>query len=190
MTNTPKGQVEKQLCLDIRALQRRDALITGRSTTLAFFRNDRLVCQLFVTSNAGSISWSYRSAADNGRKKDPCSNEVEVINTPCYFGGTRPWFSCPSCHKRAAILYFVSSKLVCRTCGHFNYASQQMTDLDYKLKQVAAHRSKLKAGDMFFHKLSRIEKPKHMRYTTYLQILGELHLLERDALKEMINSLV
>jgi hypothetical protein len=184
-----KGQVEKQPFLDIRELKRRDVLLSGKSTTFTITRNGRLVGRLSVMSGPDGLSWNYQSA-DPHQEAGSSGGQIEIVDTACHFGSTRPWFRCPLCHKRVAILYFTDSDLICRSCGHFNYASQQLTALDYKLKQVASRRAKLGAGDMFFHKLSRIEKPKHIRYTTYIQRLVELHRLERDVLTEMAKGLL
>ena len=188
MINTPKGQVEKQFFVDIRELKRRGVLIAGSSTTITLIRNERPTGQLLMKSITSGILWGYRSLTDNDRSNDSFGNRIEVVDTKCHFGNTRPWFSCPTCHKRVAVLYCARSTLMCRTCGQINYASQQMTELDYKLRQVAFRRERLGAGDMFLHKLSRIDKPKYMRYTTYFQYLGELHLLEKDILAKMVSS--
>lgn len=31
--------------------------------------------------------------------------EVPLERTPCHFGGSRPWFRCPACKRRCAIIY-------------------------------------------------------------------------------------
>ncbi len=43
------------------------------------------------------------------------------------FGGTRYWFSCPSCQRRAGVLYRhpVSNVLGCRTCLGLDYRSHR-----------------------------------------------------------------
>ena len=45
--------------------------------------------------------------------------------TPCTFGGSRPWFLCPGCGRRVAILYGPGLPLECRVCRGLGYASQQ-----------------------------------------------------------------
>lgn len=51
---------------------------------------------------------------------------VEIDRTPCNFGGTRPWFRCPTCTDRVAKLYRVPryDKYICRDCGNLRYKSQ------------------------------------------------------------------
>jgi len=40
---------------------------------------------------------------------------VALDSTPCNFGGERPWFRCPECGRRAAILYG-DKRFLCRLC--------------------------------------------------------------------------
>lgn len=48
---------------------------------------------------------------------------VVIDRTVCGYGGTRPWFSCPSCGRRAAVLYLRGS-FRCRSCAQVAYLSQ------------------------------------------------------------------
>jgi hypothetical protein len=47
--------------------------------------------------------------------------------TPCNFGGERPWFVCPDCDRKAAMLYATSagSGALCRRCANLAYQSQR-----------------------------------------------------------------
>ena len=45
--------------------------------------------------------------------------------TPCNYGGSRPWFLCPGCDRRAAILYVEGGRLLCRPCLGLSYPSQR-----------------------------------------------------------------
>jgi hypothetical protein len=42
----------------------------------------------------------------------------------CRYGGERPWFRCPKCNRRCAILFFVRTAVACRTCEGVAYRSQ------------------------------------------------------------------
>jgi len=35
--------------------------------------------------------------------------QVGLDRTPCQYGGSRPWFVCPRCHSRRAVLYGTAS---------------------------------------------------------------------------------
>ncbi len=66
-----------------------------------------------------------------------CGEVVEVLSvggrfhatiglawTLCHFGGWRPWFSCPDCGRRVAVLYIVSA-VRCRHCLNLSYNSKR-----------------------------------------------------------------
>lgn len=42
-------------------------------------------------------------------------DRVALAWTPCYFGGARPWFLCPGCSRRVAVLY-AFPRFRCRLC--------------------------------------------------------------------------
>ena len=41
---------------------------------------------------------------------------VPIERTPCNFGGTRPWFRCPTCGGRVAMLVADQNRFCCRRC--------------------------------------------------------------------------
>lgn len=49
-----------------------------------------------------------------------------LVWTSCNFGGSRPWFVCPGCGRRAAILYedHQQDRPLCRLCLDLAYPSQ------------------------------------------------------------------
>lgn len=59
------------------------------------------------------------------------SYKIETETTLCHFGGERHWFICPSCRRRARILYLPNKKLPsackfsCRKCLNLTYPNQQ-----------------------------------------------------------------
>ncbi len=76
------------------------------------------------------------------RRKEHDDDDVEVVRpgpehvelvarlrltwTACNYGGAgRPWFVCPGCERRAAILYGTAPPLLCRSCLGLVYASQR-----------------------------------------------------------------
>lgn len=90
----------------------------------------------------------------NGR---PFDTRVEVERTACGFGGSRPWFRCPRCGERVAILYGASSGFDCRKCCRLVYSVQSASELS------AAWRRSCKVGDRLGPDWSR---PKGMHYET------------------------
>lgn len=57
----------------------------------------------------------------------PLGHFILIDRTPCQFGGTRPWFRCPSCGRRSRFLYEMGSTYICRLCSRLTYASCQRT---------------------------------------------------------------
>ena len=49
---------------------------------------------------------------------------IPLDHTPCHYGGTRPWFHCPRCGRRAGVLFLRSGLFLCRPCGRVVYGSQ------------------------------------------------------------------
>jgi hypothetical protein len=49
--------------------------------------------------------------------------DLEVITTPCRFGGHRYWFVCPGCNHKVGVLYRppLSNELRCRKCHNLTY---------------------------------------------------------------------
>ena len=51
----------------------------------------------------------------------PMEQRVTITRTACHYGGERPWFTCPSCTKRVAVLYLrPHTGFACRKCNR-NY---------------------------------------------------------------------
>lgn len=51
---------------------------------------------------------------------------VAIERTQCNYGGSRPWFRCPSCGDRRAVLYgqVWGSAIACRRCLKLLYATE------------------------------------------------------------------
>ena len=62
---------------------------------------------------------------------------ISLTSTPCNYGVHRPWFLCPVCNKRVAILYQVSDSLSCSRCNDITYFSRNESPLDRLLDEVA-----------------------------------------------------
>ncbi len=72
----------------------------------------------------------YTHTSFDGVKTD-LDYRVEVVSTPCYFGGKRYWFICPliksgiPCRRRVGVLYSAGKYYGCRRCCDLAYQSQQ-----------------------------------------------------------------
>ncbi|MFA7170184.1 MAG: hypothetical protein WC178_05040 [Candidatus Paceibacterota bacterium] len=71
----------------------------------------------------------------NGRteEKECIDYKVELVTTPCNYGGKRYWFICPLakngqyCGRRVGVLYQNGKYFGCRHCGDIAYDSQMQS---------------------------------------------------------------
>ncbi len=108
-----------------------------------------------------TLSYEYES----GETKEPVSMLVRLLTTPCHFGGSRPWFECPSCKGRAGMLYLVSKYFACRRCTNVAHTSQSETPAARAFRKEKRIETKLAAHG---------SKPKWMRIATYRRLWEEL----------------
>ena len=108
--------------------------------------------------------------------------------TACNFGGSRPWFVCPRCQQRAAILYWDEEEMpsgepLCRRCLNLGYQSQREGPIERARRRVEKTRRRLAPDGT---------KPKGMHHTTFLNLTSEYQeaLEEHEALtKERLARL-
>ncbi len=71
------------------------------------------------------VSFSIRDWTRGQRWGDAVAGDVEMDWTPLPSGGgKRPWFLCPTCGRRCAVIYSLGSRIICRKCGRLSYESQ------------------------------------------------------------------
>ena len=90
---------------------------------------------------SGSWSWSnshtgehagligYRMEQDTAvlsysLNGEPKTQRVPIPRAPCDFGNIRPWFACPHCAVRVAVIYLRRGGFYCRKCARVSYYSQ------------------------------------------------------------------
>lgn len=65
-----------------------------------------------------SIVLSYRQGQQS------ISDKVQILYSAGAKGEKRPWFECPGCYRRVALLYKFSRGFRCRRCWGLKYESQ------------------------------------------------------------------
>ena len=110
------------------------------------------------------LSYRYRKPGEDWREEH---YPVLLDWTECNLGGKRPWFLCPGCGRRVAILY-VDSLFQCRQCLRLTYQSQREGHLDRLLRRKDKIRKKLGWQDGMEYR-----KPKGMHRKTYLRLIEE-----------------
>ncbi len=83
---------------------------------------------------------------------------VAITRTPCALGGTRPWFACPRCNKRVAVLHFGRSDAGCAQCLGLRYPSQSESWFERDCRQEDGLVRRLSGG---------VTRPKGMHVRTY-----------------------
>jgi len=97
------------------------------------------------------------------------------------YGGQRPWFVCPSCHSRVAILYLYSQQFLCRSCHDITYSSRCEGIMDILLRKERRLLEKL-GGHLF-------PKPRGMHLKTRIHLSTE-YVKNSNKLNELLSEKV
>lgn len=104
----------------------------------------------------------------------PIREELRLDHTPCTYGGSRAWVSCPNCGARRAVLYAAGAsggRFLCRTCYGWPYGSQGERAPDRALRRARTIRAQ--QGDDHPDAFAPLAKPPHQRWTTYSRRAAE-----------------
>lgn len=113
---------------------------------------------------------------------------IPVVHTDCHIKGSRPWFSCPACGRRAAILYSVSAgKFACRKCQRLAYPSQSEAfgDRAHRAANNIRRRLRWKVG------IANPEgdKPRGMHWSTFDKLRARYAVSAQSAFVDTARSL-
>jgi hypothetical protein len=153
--------VEEYHRIDIREWHRQKLLRPGRF---------EWVCseQLSVTVevNLDRVLLKYGLQKPN-RKPEKVEQQVYLDYSPCHYGGERPWFRCPGCERRVAILCF-AGRFRCPRCLGLVYQTQQMSESDRRLHRIRKTRLRLGGSRSLLDSFP--PKPSGMRWSTYRRL--------------------
>lgn len=141
---------EQLMRLDIRVLHRRGLLWVGGTNSWSWNRGGEHVGSVKFTVNADSVRLAYSIVGQDA------SQTIATNTTPCHYGGSRTWFTCPLCRCRAAVLYLRSARFACRKCQRVSYTSQSGSESDRGHASYHRLRALIEAG-----------KPKWQRWATF-----------------------
>ena len=120
--------------------------------------------QLSQSRTASSIDLAYSYRGQSYRYT------VQLTTTAPHYGGSRYWFSCPSCSKRVSVLY-CAGLYVCRHCIGANYHSQLQQPIDRLFNRADAIRQRLGWQSGVAHGIG--SKPKGMHSKTFDSLVTE-----------------
>ena len=118
-----RAKTAESLPLDIRRLQRAGALTPGRAFSWRWMASGRTRASIQIHAEPWQIELVYRYTCE-GQPVELVRQVVLLESTPCTLGGSRPWFRCPTCSRRVAIIYGAGRLFGCRPCKSLAYASQ------------------------------------------------------------------
>lgn len=155
--------------LDIRRLHRKGLLMPGRRFGWQWTIGGRPVSDIQIRVEADeqvALAYRYRQ-----HRNSVCENVKQVVyldHTPCTYGGTRPWWLCPSCHRRVAVIYAAGKLYACRFCHHLPYACQHESYGDRAARRADKIRRRLRWKLGIFN--PRGSKPKGMHWQTFWRL--------------------
>lgn len=95
---------------------------------------------------------------------------VPITQTACHLEGNRPWWLCPRCGRRCAILYG-GAVFVCRKCAALHYPTQHSSNVDKAILRAEAIRLRLGWKPGIANPGSG--KPKGMHWETFTRLLAQ-----------------
>ncbi|MFC1844045.1 hypothetical protein ACFLZ5_04585 [Thermodesulfobacteriota bacterium] len=155
-----KKTVDSKYKIDVRLLNKDGWLETSTCGALTIFKNQR-----------DSIAVAYEKEADcivlqnQYCEIDRFSQKIELTQTSCHYGGKRPWFECPTCKNRVAVLYFCLSHFQCRKCSNLTYPCQKEREVFRLFRKARKIRKQLNAST--YWEISIRVKPKGMHNKTF-----------------------
>ena len=118
-----------------------------------------------VADDAKRVTLTYQWTPYNSEPRHvECSLWIERAR--CNYGGTRPWFLCPSCGRRCAVVYFGApgGRYACRQCVRVAYLSQSEDEIGRLWRKQRKIECKLTGGA---GEWNGWQKPKGMHQQTF-----------------------
>jgi hypothetical protein len=97
---------------------------------------------------------------------------VDLVVTPCNYGGTRPWFRCPQCWSRRRVLYSLGGHFRCRHCHDLAYSSTREDVHGRSIRRAEKLQKRLLATTL--DPLNPPTRPQGMHRNTYERISAQL----------------
>lgn len=111
----------------------------------------------------GAAVLDYSLGGESRRQRVP------IQRTTCHYGGTRPWFACPQCWGRVAVLFLRRGGFYCRKCARVAYRSQSEDAMGRAWRVQRKVEARL--GPDY-------ERPKGMHWRTYERLLRRVEACE------------
>jgi hypothetical protein len=155
--------------IDVRRWHRDGLLKPAQRFDCIWTEADRHVAEIHVLVALDRVVLVYDSCTDrcDWRRHE---RDVYLAWTPCTYGGARPWFRCPGCGRRAALLYG-GPTFKCRRCRDLAYPSQSDGPTGRALRRAEKIRERLGWRPGVAHGIG--SKPKGMHWRTFERIVSK-----------------
>lgn len=169
-----KGTTNDYRSIDIRAWAREGRLTPGNTFGCWWSRGGAVTASIAVEVHALAdhpralmliLAYHY---GRGGEVQEDVRQPVFLRWTPCHYGGERPWFSCPGCGHRAAVLYGAGHSFACRQCYDLAYQSTRKEAGDRSLAKAQAIRQRLGGSANMLDPFP--PKPPRMHWRTYIRL--------------------
>jgi hypothetical protein len=173
--------------LDVRWLHRHGYL-DGRPHWVTWSRGKQQAGSLLLALQPEGMVLTYRYRVGGG-DWEPVRQVLDLDWTPCHFGGQRPWFRCPGCQRRVAVLCLAGKWFLCRHCYELPYGSQQETAEDRHYRKVRKVRDRLGASHNLTEPVWPWNKPKGMHWRTWERLRAQEEQAHRLVLADLEGAL-
>lgn len=171
-----RDTVESCRSIDVNRLHREGCLRPGWWGGWQWTRDGEKVASITMRAEEGRLvlSYNYRRHGDEWQSVE---EPVPIIQVPCRFGGSRPYFRCPgvvngiACGRRVAKLYGPGKYFLCRHCYRLAYPSQSEGEWDRALRRANKIRVRLGGDPGMCEPFP--ERPKGMWERTYTRLQNE-----------------
>lgn len=185
-TYSGKGTAEGSMPLDIRRLAKAGALQAGTSSGWQWSTGGRVHSSIRIWAEVGGVTLSY-TYRPHSATPEVVSQPIRIVTTPGTLGGQRPWFACPACGKRVAVIYGAGRHFACRKCKGLAYESQTEREDDRAARKADRIRKRLGWPAGILNPSGG--KPKGMHWRTFSRLSAEHDDLVLQAMEGMARQL-
>jgi len=173
--HSTKRIVENSNTIDIRRLHRDGLLEPGNSLSMEWSFRGKPDGEITINVEHHRMRLVYYTKRED-KEWEAVDQPVNITWTPCHYGGSRPWFFCPECDRRAAVIYGAGKYFLCRHCHTLVYQSQNSNKADRLMATARKIRRRLGADERIREPI--VFKPKNMHQKTFDSLRHKVRRME------------
>lgn len=182
-----RAKTRSAFSLDIRNLHPEGLLIPGSHSQWKRPFDGHLLRAVQLHAKQGEVIVSVLSRIPGRELWDRYDQSISLEFTSCNYGGTRPWWICPSCSRRVAVLYAPRHFFACRHCFRLVYASQCESGGVRALLRVNKIRRRLGWLPGVLNEIGNRRKGMHRK--TYDRLKAEHDYLVKTSLTDLAKEI-